>query len=200
MLTRRLALLLGVAPAISGFVLPTWARTEVGRVIEGQGAAFAETRGSARPLTPQAQVLLDDLVRTGQDGRVAMMLGAKTTLRLGGDTRLKIDRFLVDQGGVITLASGIVRVDTQGALSRGLSVRSPYALVAVRGTGFIAGAEPGRGFSVLVDRGRVDVSAGGSRVSLRAGEGTTIAARGGRPSAPVAWSPERADRFRARVR
>lgn len=198
MLTRRLVILSGLTPAL-WWVFPALARTAVGRVTEGRGAAFAESQGSARPLVPQAQVLLDDLVRTGQDGRVAMMLGTKTTLRLGGDTRLKIDRFLVDQGGVITLGTGIIRVDTQGALSRGLSVRSPYALVAVRGTGFIAGAEPGRGFSVLVNRGRVDVSAGGSRVSLKAGEGTTIAARGERPSSPVTWSSERAGRFRARV-
>ncbi|MDP2800966.1 MAG: FecR family protein [Phreatobacter sp.] len=173
---------------------------QVGRVTEGQGPAFAENAGTTRSLVRETGVMLNDLVRTEREGRVAMTLGERTTLRMGGQARVRIDRFIASQGGTITIGSGAVGVDTQGRLPRGLTVRSPYALVAVRGTRFVVGAEPTRGFSVLVDEGRVDVRAGGVTVKLGPGEGTTVARRGERPSPPAPWSRERAASFRALLR
>lgn len=173
---------------------------EVGRVTEGQGPAFADNAGTTRSLVRETGVMLNDLVRTEREGRVAMTLGERTTLRMGGLARVRIDRFIANQGGTITVGAGAVGVDTQGRLPQGLTVRSPYALVAVRGTRFVVGAEPGRGFSVLVDQGRVDVRAGGVTIPLGPGEGTTVARRGERPSPPASWSRERAARFRALLR
>lgn len=174
--------------------------SEVGRVTEGQGPAFADNGGRTRLLVREAGVMLNDLVRTEPEGRVAMRLAERTSLRLGGQARVRIDRFIANQGGTITIGSGVVGVDTQGRLPLGLTVRSPYALVAVRGTRFVLGGEPARGFSVLVDEGRVVVRAAGVTVKLGPGEGTTIAGRGGRPSVPGIWSRERAASFRALLR
>jgi len=200
MLTRRTGLFFGASGILALTPWAAFASSPIGRVTEGRGPAFAEAEGSARPLVPDARILLNDLVRTGSEGRVAMQLGERTRLRLGGDVRLRIDRFIADQGGTLSLGSGVVGVDTQGSLSRGLSIRSPHALIAVRGTGFVAGHEPGRGFSVLVDHGAVDVRAGGETVRLGPGEGTTILRRGAKPSSPTSWGTPRAQAFRARLR
>lgn len=200
MVTRRIVSFMGAASILLHGRGDAFAASPIGRVTEGRGAAFAEAEGAARPLVADARILLNDLVRTGSDGRVAMRLGERTMLRLGGDVRLRIDRFVVDQGGVLSLGAGAIGVDTQGPLNRGLTIRSPHALIAVRGTRFVAGIEPGRGFSVLVDEGRVDVRAGGETVRLAAGEGTSIAQRGAKPSSPTLWGVGRAQSFRGLLR
>lgn len=186
--------------AVGSLGLPAAMAAEVGRVTEGQGPAFADNAGTTRSLVRETGVMLNDLVRTAPEGRVAMTLGERTTLRMGGQARVRIDRFIANQGGTITIGSGAVGVDVQGRLPRGLTVRSPYALVAVRGTRFVVGREPARGFSVLVDQGRVDVRAAGVTVTLGPGEGTTVARRGQRPAPPTPWSRERAASFRALLR
>lgn len=201
MLTRRSLSLLGFTGLLTLEGLEeALGSAPIGRVTEGRAPAFAEAGGAARPLATDARILLNDLVRTGSDGRIVMRLGERTRLRLGGDVRLRIDRFIVDQGGTMSLGAGTIGIDTQGPLTRGLSIRSPHALIAVRGTRFVAGREPGRGFSVLVDEGAVEVRGGGQTVRLTAGEGTTIGRPGARPSVPTLWSPPRAQSFRALLR
>lgn len=199
MLTRRLFSLLGFSVSVVGVGSIARASTPIGRVTESRGPVFAEAERTSRSLDLGGEVFLNDLVRTGQDARAGIVLGERTTLRLGGGVRVWIDRFMADQGGVINLGSGTIGVDTQGPLGRGLSIRSSHALIAVRGTRFIAGAEPGRGFSVLVAEGAVDVQAGGVSVQLAPGEGTTIARPGARPSPVATWASARARRFEALV-
>src|SRR5262249_52826991 len=46
-----------------------------------------------------APVFLSEEVATGVASRLGMRLGRDTTVRLGEQARLKIDRFLVDAGG-----------------------------------------------------------------------------------------------------
>jgi hypothetical protein len=46
-------------------------------------------------------------------------------------------------------------------------------------------------FGVFVARGAVAVSAAGTEVVVRAGEGTNIAQPGAAPSAPTPWGAER---------
>ena len=67
-----------------------------------------------------------------------------------------------------------------------MTVRSPYALIAVRGTKFFAG-QLDNGFSVFVARGVVSVGAGGAEVILRAGDGTDIAYVGAPPGPVKKW-------------
>jgi hypothetical protein len=118
-----------------------------------------------------------------------MRLGQKTTVRLGDQARLKIDRFLVDAGGEITLSSGPLLFD--GKPNRaGMQILSPFALIAVRGTRFFAGPSNDR-FGVFVARGAVTVAAAGQQVTLRQGEGTDIASPGLPPTPVKRWGPER---------
>ena len=93
---------------------------------------------------------------TGVASRLGMRLGRNTTVKLGEQARLKIDRFIVDAGGEMTLSSGPMLFDGQ-PLRAGLQIRSPFALIAVRGTRFFAGPSNGR-FGVFVVRGSVAVT------------------------------------------
>ena len=71
-----------------------------------------------------------------------------------------------------------------------MKIKSPYGLIAVRGTKFFAGPSNGV-FAVFVDHGTVVVSAGGSDVVLRAGEGTDLNSRGANPTGVLRWGKAR---------
>jgi ferric-dicitrate binding protein FerR (iron transport regulator) len=168
---------------------PACAVERVGSVEEVTGEAFAELESVRRVLDRAAPVFLSDEVVTGVASRLGMRLGRDTTVRLGEQARLKIDRFLVNAGGEMTLRSGPLLFDGQPR-REGVQIRSPFALIAVRGTRFFAGPSNDR-FGVFVVRGSVAVTAAGQQVILRQGEGTDIASPGAPPTPVKRWAPER---------
>jgi ferric-dicitrate binding protein FerR (iron transport regulator) len=171
--------------------LPILGAEPAGSVEEVDGEAFAVANTVRRMLQRLAPVFLGDQVGTGAASRLGMRLGRDTTIRLGERARLRIDRFLLDAGGEITLRSGPLLFDRPaGSLPAPMQIRSPFALIAVRGTRFFAGPSNGP-FGVFVERGSVAVSSAGRRVILRDGEGTDFSAPGTRPTPVKRWGPER---------
>jgi ferric-dicitrate binding protein FerR (iron transport regulator) len=168
---------------------PARAVEPVGSVEDITGEAFAELEAVRRTLDRAAPVFLSEEVVTGVASRLGMRLGRNTTVRLGEQARLKIDRFLVDAGGEMSLRSGPLLFDGQPHRA-GLQIRSPFALIAVRGTRFFAGPSNDR-FGVFVARGLVTVTSAGQQVILRQGEGTDIASPGAPPTPVKRWAPER---------
>src|SRR5215813_8953062 len=170
---------------------PARAVERVGSVEDVTGEAFAELESVRRMLNRAAPVFLSEEVVTGVASRLGMRLGRDTTVRLGEQARLKIDRFLVDAGGDVTLQSGPLLFDgPPGSGPARMRIRSPFALIAVRGTRFFAGPSNGR-FGVFVERGSVAVIAAGQRVVLHDGEGTDVASPGARPTPVRRWQPPR---------
>src|SRR5215813_4866366 len=116
---------------------PARAAERVGIVEDVTGEAFAELEAVRRTLDPAAPIFLGEEVITGVASRLRMRLGRDTTIRLGEQARLKIDRFLVDAGGEMTLSSGPLLFDRPPRrASAKVQIRSPFALIAVRGTRF----------------------------------------------------------------
>jgi ferric-dicitrate binding protein FerR (iron transport regulator) len=171
--------------------LPILGAEPAGSVEEVDGEAFAVANAVRRMLQRLAPVFLGDQVGTGAASRLGMRLGRDTTIRLGERARLRIDRFLLDAGGEITLRSGPLLFDRPaGSIPAPIQIRSPFALIAVRGTRFFAGPSNGA-FGIFVERGSVAVSSAGRRVILRDGEGTDFSAPGTRPTPVKRWGPER---------
>lgn len=153
------------------------------------GTALAGLEGIERPLTTGDLVRVGELIRTETGSRLTLQLGPATVVNLGPATRLRIEPHLAEAGGVLDLIDGGMvfdHVGGAGAKARTSKVRSPYGLIAVRGTRFFAGRSRGV-FGVFLAEGRVDVTARGRTVRLRPGLGTDIAAPGRRPSRPQAW-------------
>ena len=69
-------------------------------------------------------------------------------------------------------------------------MRSPFGLIAVRGTRFFAGPSNGV-FGVFVERGRVLVVGVDTAVIVEGGFGTDIARPGAEPTAPHPWAAPR---------
>src|SRR5262245_3704898 len=184
----RRRMLQGLAAAGTVYAVPCVMAAEpaVGTVSEMEGEVVAERDQQRRELKAKSSIFLNETVRTAAGSRLRALLARKTSLRLGAETSVRIDRFIVDQGGELVLDSGALLIDTKGKLLKGLKVQSPFALIAVRGTRFFAGPIEGI-FGVFVARGAVDVTGGGRTVRLRAGEGTDIPHAGDAPGPVKVW-------------
>jgi len=167
-------------------------RTErAGSVEDIRGEAFAVREAERRELERTAPLFINEVVGTGANSRLTMRLGKDTTLQLGEQARLTLDRLLVNAGGEITLQTGpILFSRPPGSAPARMQIQTPYGLIAVRGTRFFAGPSAGV-FGVFVERGSVLVSAASRNVILRAGQGTNIAAPGDAPTPAAPWKPER---------
>src|SRR5277367_6617790 len=110
-----------------------------------------------RILAPAAALFIGDTVATGEQSAISLHLGTATQVKLGAEARLRIDRFVVNAGGVLVLESGGMVYDhDQKGDQANVAVRVPFGLVAVRGTRFFAGPSNGL-FGVFVERGEVMV-------------------------------------------
>jgi hypothetical protein len=161
-------------------------------VESSRGECFAQTAAARRALTPAAALFVGDAVSTGAQSALSMHLGASTEVKLGAEARLRIDRFLVNSGGVLFLDNGgmLYDHDPQGKGPADVAVRGPYGLVAVRGTRFFAGPSNGV-FGVFVERGEVMVVGVNTAVTVTSGLGTDIARPGAEPTTPHVWGAGR---------
>jgi hypothetical protein len=187
--SRRQALLIGAALTLAGGSLD--AEESLAGTIEAlRGDAFAEGPKPRRVLQPKAQVFIGDMVETAVNSALTMHLGKATFVKLGALAKFRIDNFVVDAGGTFDLDQGPMLIDHNGTKDENLQVRSPFGLMAVRGTMFFAGPSNDV-FGVFVARGLVAVTGGGRTVILRPGLGTNIARPGDAPTEPRRWSPGR---------
>jgi ferric-dicitrate binding protein FerR (iron transport regulator) len=164
-----------------------------GDVEDLKGSAFAEAGQQHRTLEKASPIYVGDHVSTAAASRLTMRLGADTTIKLGENTQLVIDKFLPQTGGEISLESGSMLFDHPlGGRRTPMQIRSAYALIAVRGTQFFAGPSKGV-FGVFVQAGSVEVSAAGTTVTLGPGQGTDLGKPGAAPTPPANWGQPRID-------
>lgn len=198
--SRRLVLRAAALAGTGALLGPARAALAVvGAISELRGKAVAEAGDERRELQVKSPVELGDTLSTAKESRLKAALGGKTTLRLGAETKVKIDKFIVDSGGELNLGSGALLLDApSGKFPKGLAVQSPFALIAVRGTRFFAGDIDGV-FGVFVAKGSVAVSGGGKSVTLKAGEGTDMKRAGDPPHAARKWGKPRIQKALALV-
>ena len=188
---KRRSVLTALAAVCGGGVARAFASESAGAVETSRGECYAQSAVARRTLVPAAAVFVGDAVGTGVQSALSMRLGAATEVKLGAEAQLRIDRFVVNAGGVLVLERGgmLYDHDTKAGPSD-LTVRGPFGLVAVRGTRFFAGPSNGV-FGVFVERGAVTVVGVNTAVQLVAGQGTNIAHPGDEPTAPTQWGAAR---------
>jgi hypothetical protein len=162
-----------------------------GTVESSRGECYAQSAVTRRPLPPAAEVFIGDAVSTGVQSALSLNLGTATKVKIGAEARLRIDRFVVNAGGILTLENGgmLYDHDPVGGPNE-TTVRSPFGLVAVRGTRFFAGPSNGV-FGVFVEHGAVTVVGIRSAVLVTSGLGTNIERPGTEPTQPTAWGAAR---------
>jgi len=191
-LTRRGALtwmVLFGTPALPSRFLNA-AAAVAGYVEAVRGQVTAELAAQRRNLVPRGDVFLGDEVMSGDRSRAALQLGHDTSLRLGANARVRIDRFIVSAGGVLTLEAGPLLLDKGPGTPGTLDVRGSFGLITIRGTRVFVGPSNGV-IGVFVVQGVVDVTSGGQRVVLETGLGTDLASPGAPPTQPHPWGETR---------
>jgi hypothetical protein len=194
-----LAAAIGVAFAAHGDPRP-----DVGVVEQVQNRAEAEFQDGVRPLAPASPIYLGDLLRTRKDARLRARLGDGSELTMGENAELEIDEFVHEPGrsqtvtvdvlqGALRFISGKLR----GGGQRGIHIRTPVAILGVRGTELWLGPIDGA-TGVLVLEGEVIVGSDKSFVELGPGEGTMIQADGGLSPVKV-WGESKVARALAMV-
>ena len=181
---------LGVPAALPFSWTVIAAESVAGYVAEVRGEVTAELEAARRVLVPRDRIFLGDDVVSGSQSRAALQLGRDTSLRLGANAQVRIDRFIVDAGGILTLEGGAMLLDKMPGTAGSLQIRGPFGLITVRGTGVFVGPSNGV-IGIFVVHGQVHVFAGGGSVVLNPGEGTDIAAPGAPPTPPTRWGAAR---------
>jgi hypothetical protein len=118
---------------------------DAGRIKLVQGAAWIDRAGARRPATVGAPVRQDDVIVTGADGSVGITFADDSRISLGPDTMLAIERFAFNptthEGAHETALRRGTLAAVSGKLARqsseAMKVRTPAAILGVRGTEFV---------------------------------------------------------------
>ncbi len=178
----------------------------VGTVESLAGKATVDSGGAKLALGTGAVIRLGDVIETAGDTKLAVRLNDGTALNLGPGARFAVDQFAFDpaarKGEFVgrALQGGFFFVGgrTEAQPNAKVEIRSPHALLGVRGTAFFAGPIDGE-YGVFVRDGRVAVTAGGETLPLAATEGTMIKAPGDKPQPKRVWPQPKIDRALASV-
>jgi len=136
-----LTLLCGWAAAASA--------ADIGQVKVAKGQVTIERQGMSIPATVGARLQVADTVKTGADGSVGITMDDDSLLSAGPNSALSLDRYAFDsttnQGrldtslnkGTLSVISGRIAKQSPDAMT----VRTPNAILGVRGTEFVVSAE-----------------------------------------------------------
>lgn len=122
---------------------------EIGQIKVAKGEVTIERDGHAIPASVGAWLQASDIVRTGEDGSVGITMGDDSLLSAGPNSVLSLDRYVFDpttrQGrfdatlnkGSLAVISGKIAKQSPDAMT----VRTPTAILGVRGTEFVVSVE-----------------------------------------------------------
>lgn len=121
-----------------------------GRIKVASGAAFIMRDSTLIPAQTGQEVFEADELRTGADGRIGVTLMDDTRISLGGDSEVRLDRFVFAPadgsfGFAVKIMRGVAAyVSGQMAKLSPDSIRleTPTAIVGVRGTSLAIRVEP----------------------------------------------------------
>jgi hypothetical protein len=137
-----------VAGLVFAFVLPVSA-VDIGQIKVAKGTVTIERGGSAQPATVGMRLQTSDVVKTGTDGSVGINMSDNALLSLGPNSTLSLDRYEFDsttnqgafdtslQKGSLAVVSGRIAKQSPEAMT----VRTPFAVLGVRGTEFVVNTE-----------------------------------------------------------
>ena len=141
---RGMLLVLSVMSMLLGLAARA-AAEDVGQVKVSRGAVRIERGGQSLPAPVGAKVQPADVIATGADGAIGITFADDSLLSLGPNSTLAIDRFVFDstthrgafdtslQKGTLAAVSGKLARQSPDAMR----VRTPVAILGVRGTEFV---------------------------------------------------------------
>lgn len=128
------------------------AEPAIGQVKLTAGSVALLRGAVSQTLRPGDRVFQSDVLSTGADGSIGITFADDSMISLGPDSRLSLDAFRFDttthegvfessltQGTIVVKSGGIAKQTPEA-----MRVRTPAALLGVRGTEFVVRADRGR--------------------------------------------------------
>jgi hypothetical protein len=149
MKSRVIALML---PMVLALGIAVAAAEDAGQIKTSKGTAQIERAGKKLPANVGQVVQQGDVVTTGADGAVGITFRDNSLVSIGPDSVLAIDRFVFDstthQGNFdASLKQGTLAV-VSGKLAKqspeAMKVKTPAAILGVRGTEFLVRTGPAK--------------------------------------------------------
>jgi hypothetical protein len=97
--------------------------------------------GRTRSISPNDEIFQDETIRTQPESSARLRFLDKTDLSIGASAAVKLDRFVYDPGGsarsvVVSSTKGVLRWVSGGSPSSAYEIRTPQAVLGIRGTSF----------------------------------------------------------------
>jgi hypothetical protein len=181
--------------AILTLPLTAFAEDPVGKVARLEGDATAARDGLIRSLDPGSEIYLSEIISTGSETRLEIMLLDETSIILSDRTIASVSDFAYlpeeNKGNAaIRLLTGAFRAVTGKIASledREVVFQTPVATIGIRGTDFFGGLE-GRKLGVaLLDDSALNVENDAGGVDLAGQFQGTDVEPGMPPSEPHQW-------------
>ena len=189
-LSVSMALLIGAAVAVALPGGSAMARVGVTGATEG-GPRGTPPAQHERILYVGTEIQADEVITTGSDDRAHVIFIDGTTITVGPNAKLTIDRYVYDpntQKGElsITASKGVLRViGGKISKSQAINVTTPSASMGIRGGIMIVDVEAGQTTTYFVFGDSVTVSANGqSQTTTKPGR-QIVTPHGGGPGAPT---------------
>ena len=122
---------------------------EIGQIKTSKGQVTVQREGKTLPGTVGTRVQTADTIRTGADGSVGITMDDDSLLSVGPGSVLSLDRYAFDpttsrgrfdatlNKGTLAVISGRIAKQSPDAMT----VRTPTAVLGVRGTEFVVSAD-----------------------------------------------------------
>jgi hypothetical protein len=132
---------------VAAIPLPAWA-VDIGQVKVAKGQVAVERGGQSQPAVVGMRLQTADVLKTGADGSVGVTMSDNSLLSAGPNSVLSFDRYEFDpttsqgrfdtslQKGSMSVVSGRIAKQAPEAMT----VRTPAAILGVRGTEFVVSA------------------------------------------------------------
>ena len=139
----------GLLLMLTAMWLAAPARADVGQIKVATGQVSVDRKGQSLPGKVGMPLETDDVVRTGVDGSVGITMRDNSLLSAGPNSILSLERFEFDpitnegrfdaqlRRGTLAVVSGRIAKKTPQAMT----VRTPSAVLGVRGTEFVVSVD-----------------------------------------------------------
>ena len=178
----------------------------IGTVTRLEGQAQALLGGSAVTLVVGTTIFMNEKLTTGSKTRLELTFADGTKVTVGDNASVTVDRFLYKPRGLGNAFDAVVtgpfrfisgKLDKTGGSTS--SIKTAFAVVAIRGTNFWGGPIDGHAGVVLFSGSVTVTNASGSVELTKPGQGTNIIGRNTPPSAVTMWAKEKVARALATV-
>jgi len=153
--------------------------------IEGS-ATVRHTDGTSEPLLIGDEIYKDDIIETGGDGSLGILMADGSIVGVGPGSRMTIDNFVYDSStndgslglsflkGAMSFVSGKIAKNDYDDVD----IKVPFGSIGIRGTEFVVDIGDDGVATVSVIQGAVAASVGGTEVVLNPGDLISLAAAG----------------------